>query len=375
MKLKTIYSIFFSLLGFALIGLFSGYSFGPAATVGMGYTGAPGDVQGTTCGTCHNANAFGIISVDLVSNIGTLPYEFLPEFDVRMDITINASSGSPSGYGFQLFITNSVGVPLDIAYSNLGANVKQTTLPNGRTYLEHNGISANNVFSFDYNILPSTNIDQIVKVYVAAVAVDANGFNSGDSGSNSFEFNLLRFQLPVELTNFEASSQGTSVQLDWTTETEQDNDYFAIEHSIDGINFTNIKTIEGAGTTDERQAYTYTHMNPVSGENYYRLRQVDFDGKESFSEVVVAKIERKSITAFPQPAAEHATIYVNADVNESATLQVHDFMGRMIHTENVNLVSGENLIDMNCSQWASGHYVISISGAQLGEEVARFTVR
>jgi len=374
MKLTTIYSIFFSLLAFALISLFSGYSFGPAATAGMGYTGESGE-SGTTCGTCHNADAFGAVSVDLVSNIGTLPYEFLPEVDVPMDITINAASGSPGGYGFQLIMTNSVGVPLDIIYSNLGTNVKQTTLPNGRTYLEHNGISANNVFSFDYNIVPSSNVDAVVKVYVAAVAVDANGFNSGDSGSAGFEFTLLRFELPVELTNFEATPQRTGVQLDWTTETEQNNDYFAIEHSTNGINFTSIKTIMGAGTTDERHTYTYTHRNPVNGDNYYQLRQVDFDGKGTLSEVVVAKFGSKSITAFPQPATEHATIYVNAAVNESAMLQVHDLMGRMIHAENVNLMSGENLIDMNCSQWASGHYVISISGAQLGEEVTRFTVR
>ena len=66
MKLTTIYTIFYSLLAFSLIGLFSGYSFGPAATVGMGYTGAPGD-EALTCGSCHSANAFGAVNISMTS--------------------------------------------------------------------------------------------------------------------------------------------------------------------------------------------------------------------------------------------------------------------------------------------------------------------
>jgi len=372
MRLKIIYSTFLALLVFALNGLFSAFSFGPAATIGMGYTGAPGDVPDMTCIACHTDDAFGLVSVDLVSNIGTLPFEFLVEYETSMDITINAASGSPAGYGFQLIMANDLGVPLDVVYSNLGANVKQTTLANGRTYLEHNGISASNVFSFDYNIVANSDVTNIVKVHVAATAVNSNGFNSEDSGSLAFEFTLLPFELPVELINFEANPKGTGIRLDWTTETEQDNDYFGIEHSTDGINFSTIKTIAGAGTSSQRHSYTYTHNNPVNGNNYYQLRQVDFDGKETLSEIVVAKFGDASISVFPQPASTAASVYLNSSANESGTMQVYDISGRLIHSNDIQLTVGDNYLDLNCENWIAGHYVIHLQSKQIGEEAIHF---
>ncbi len=375
MRLKIIYSIFLSLLVFTLNGLFSAFSFGPAATIGMGYTGAPGDVPDMTCAACHGDSAFGFVNIDLVSNIGTLPFEFLPDNDVRMDITINAASGSPAGYGFQLIIANELGVPLDVVYSNLGANVKQTTLANGRTYLEHNGISTSNVFSFDYNIVTNLDLINTVKVHVAATAVNANGSNSEDSGSGAFEFTLLRFQLPVELTYFEANTKGTDIQLDWATETEQDNDYFGVEHSTDGINFSTIKTIAGAGTSSQRHSYTYTHNKPVNGNNYYQLRQVDFDGKETLSEIVVAKFEDESISVFPLPASTEATVYLHSSANESGTLQVYDISGRLVHSNDIQLTVGDNYLNLNCENWLAGHYMIQLRSKQIGEEAIHFLKR
>lgn len=374
MRLTTIYSIFFSLLAFALISLFSGYSFGPAATVGMGYTGAPGDVSGTTCGTCHNAGAFGAVNITMTSE-GNLPsYSLLNPTPI--EITVLAASGMPAGYGVQLIALNVDDAPLDVTYSNLSDNLKETTTPSGRKYLEHNGVGTNNSFTFDFQPNGLTNLVPEIKFYVAATAVNGAAGNGGDSGSEGFMFTLKDKALAVELINFTATRVRDGVQLDWTTETEQDNEYFAVEHSTNGLDFTTLKNIGGAGTTQERHTYAYLHDTPANGTNYYRLRMIEFSGKTTYSDVVVEKFYAfGTITAFPQPAAEHATIYLNTDVNESATLQVHDFMGRMIHTENVTLTSGENLIDMNCSQWASGHYVIRISGAQLGEEVTRFTVR
>ena len=373
MKFKSIYFVFFSLLTISFAVLLVGYSSGPAATVQQGYTGAPGET-GTVCGTCHNADNYGAVSVDLVSNIGTLPYEYVIEYAVPMDITVNAASGSPAGYGFQLIMTNSQGVPLDVEYTNLGANVKQSTLPNGRTYVEHNGISTSNVFSFDYNILYSSELDYIVKVYVAATAVNADGFNLNDSGSNSFEFNLLPFVFPVELTKFEATPKKTSVQLDWTTETEQDNDYFALEHSADGTDFRTIKTIKGAGTSDERHSYSYTHTDPVNGNNYYRLRQVDFDGKENFSEVATAKFRIKfdDATAFPQPASTEATVYFASLAEVPGTMEVYDISGRLIHSNIIQLMEGDNYLTVNCADWLVGHYVIYIRGERIGEEAVHF---
>jgi len=199
--------------------------------------------------------------------------------------------------------------------------------------------------------------------------------NTGDSGSPGFVDTYTKVTLaPVTLSEFSGTLTERGIQLDWNTETEQDNDYFDLEHSTDGVDFRSIKTITGAGTTDERQTYTYTHINPANGNNYYRLRQVDFDGKESFSEIVVVKFTSKfdEVRVFPQPASSEATIYLSSPAYESGTMTVYDINGRLIHSNNIELIEGENYLNLNCANWIAGHYVIYIQGERIGEETIHF---
>ena len=373
MRLSTIYTIFYSLLAFSLIGLFSGYSFGPAATVGMGYTGAAGDAA-LTCGSCHSANAFGAINISMTSQGNPPSYSLLNPTPI--EITVTAASGMPAGYGIQLIAMNVDDIPLDVTYTNLSANLKESVTPSGRKYLEHNGVDATNTFTFDFQPNALSNLAPEIKFHVAATAVNGAAGNGGDSGSSGVVFTVRDKALAVQLANFTATSVREGIQLNWTTETEENNEYFAVEHSTDGIDFNTLKTINGAGTTQERQTYTYTHDAPVNGTNYYRLRIVEFDGKTTYSDVVVEKFYTfGTITAFPQPADQYATIYVNASIDESAMLQVHDIAGRTVHTQSISLASGENLIEMDCSAWVSGHYIITVAGEQFGEEITRFVVR
>lgn len=374
MKLKTIYTVFFSLLGFALIGLFSGYSFGPAATVGMGYTGAPGDVSGTTCATCHSGNAFGAVSISMTSEGNPPSYDLLDPTPI--EITVSAASGMPAGYGIQLIALNVDDVPLDVTYSNLSANLKETTTPSGRKYLEHNGVGSNNVFTFDFQPNALSDLVPEIKFYVAANAVNGAAGNGGDSGSEGFMFSLRDIALAVELINFETIQVRNAIQLDWTTETEQDNEYFAVEHSTNGTDFATLKTIDGAGTTQERNTYAYVHDTPANGTNYYRLRMVEFSGKTTYSDIVVEKfIGAGTIAVYPQPVLNQAIVRIYADFSETALLEVHDLAGRMVSMKSIALEREENMIDLDCSDWATGHYIVTVSGAQLGQKSIRLMVK
>ena len=98
--------------------------------------------------------------------------------------------------------------------------------------------------------------------------------------------------LPVELTDFNASQENRVVELSWTTASELNNSHFDIEFSQDGNNFRVIDEVIGNGTTQEKQEYSYTHTTPVNGANYYRLKQVDFDGAFEYSDILVVEIER-----------------------------------------------------------------------------------
>jgi hypothetical protein len=93
--------------------------------------------------------------------------------------------------------------------------------------------------------------------------------------------------LPVELLTFMATDQLKSVKLDWTTASETDNDYFSVERSLDGEFWSEIGQVKGSGTTTSVTAYTFTDHYPVVGYQYYRLRQVDFDGEFEYSKVIL----------------------------------------------------------------------------------------
>ncbi|MEM9325835.1 MAG: T9SS type A sorting domain-containing protein [Bacteroidota bacterium] len=91
--------------------------------------------------------------------------------------------------------------------------------------------------------------------------------------------------LPVELVSFTGKAELDGVLLEWQTATEINNDRFEVHHSTDGQNFQVIGIVAGAGTTNAPRNYEFKDQNPAS-VNYYRLRQVDFDGTEEFFSII-----------------------------------------------------------------------------------------
>ena len=113
---------------------------------------------------------------------------------------------------------------------------------------------------------------------------DATLNNFALTGATSNFVNSPLFQvLPVELLSFEGFSQKNSIFLDWSTATEINNDGFYIERSSDIENWEDIDFINGNGTSLEKQFYQYEDQSPLFGANYYRLKQMDFDGKYEYS--------------------------------------------------------------------------------------------
>ena len=156
-----------------------------------------------------------------------------------------------------------------------------------------------------------------------------------------------------------------SVQLDWQTATELNNDYFDVEWSTDGINFEQIGQVQGAGTTNDVQFYEFLHHNPVIGENYYRLRQVDFDERFEYSNTVqitiseVTQSNNQIINVFPNPTINFITIE-DASIGEIA--QIFGVNGQLIEEFQIQASS----IQFPVSRLPSGVYFIKI-----GDEVKR----
>jgi hypothetical protein len=121
--------------------------------------------------------------------------------------------------------------------------------------------------------------------------------------------------LPIELLYFDAQPNGKVVNLHWATATEQNNDYFSIERSGDGLKFDEILRTPGAGNSTERKDYSEVDTRPLSGLSYYRLRQTDFNGESTVSPVVAVRMEGedKDIKVFPNPADDFFFVETSAD--------------------------------------------------------------
>ncbi len=121
--------------------------------------------------------------------------------------------------------------------------------------------------------------------------------------------------LPVEMTYFKAQMEGTKVLLTWQTASELNNDHFEVERSFDGINFDILGTVQGNGTTTEIQNYEFVDHTPGSSYNYYRLRQVDFDGEFEYSRTKTVTGDQVSqapmVRIYPNPA--NANLFIKSD--------------------------------------------------------------
>ncbi len=138
--------------------------------------------------------------------------------------------------------------------------------------------------------------------------------------------------LPVELTTISAYAVREKAHLSWSTASETDNSHFNIERSPNGHEFTEIGRIAGAGTVREKREYTFVDENPLPGANYYRLRQVDLDGRFSFSPVrrVVIGTAASPLSLFPSPAGEYVQVQWAKTSDTDSNWEIFDTAGRRV---------------------------------------------
>lgn len=159
-----------------------------------------------------------------------------------------------------------------------------------------------------------------------------NGASSGSGGSGWVIVIVSSSPLPVELSAFEVGLEGAKVALHWTTATELNNEKFIIESSTEGEIFSAIGEIQGAGTIAETRNYRFVHHTPIAGVNYYRLKQMDFDGNFSYSKVVAVEAPGKvDLLLFPNPTKDQ--FYLQYPISNGPSLiQLYDALGRRIKT-------------------------------------------
>lgn len=174
---------------------------------------------------------------------------------------------------------------------------------------------------------------------------------------------LCVLPLPVEWLSFEGKALGKNVRLDWSTASEQDNDFFTIEHSTNGLDFNTIGRVDAQGYSFSTQYYDFVHEEAVNGINYYRLSQTDYSGRiEWIEKIVSVEIEGDYFAAIePNPVVGN---YFNLKyyTEQSGTLQVEilDVAGRQLFEDRFEVARHHNVLDLSIPSLSEGVYIMRL---------------
>ncbi|MEE9573640.1 MAG: T9SS type A sorting domain-containing protein [Candidatus Neomarinimicrobiota bacterium] len=183
-------------------------------------------------------------------------------------------------------------------------------------------------------------------------------FAAQDAGFYKLNSDLF---IPVELTSFTAEASENEIILNWTTATELNNQGFEIDRSSDNETFEKIGFVPGFGTTTESKSYTYQIVEFASGIQYYRLKQIDFDGTYEYSEVIeIEGINPGQFTLFqnyPNPFNPSTSIKFSLPVDSNVKLKLFNMLGQEVgELLNSEISAGIHHIDFNASSLSSGTY-------------------
>lgn len=258
---------------------------------------------------------------------------------------------------WQVNVVNTVPTDITFTYNNTGATELPTADP-----VAGNMLAQWWSIPFNFWRLQQLGTASVVSTYSVTVAGNTVYNTAWTLTSNTSP-------LPIELLRFDARDAGDEVHVNWITATEINNDYFTIERGDDGHNFYPIGKVAGAGNSSSDLYYEFTDEEPLSGVSYYRLRQTDFDGKTTISDVVA--VDRSGsvtgrISLFPNPANGHAWLAAKGALRDRMIVRVFDMNGREVLNDAFD--TAENSIyRLDLSRFSTGIYTVSVDGISVNE--------
>ena len=263
-------------------------------------------------------------------------------------ITVTATlNGAPTSYS-QIYIAEYSGIqltnPLDqnsVATGTAGSESsgsKTTTSANELIFgisIGSNGL-INDGSGFTLRSSANQNVEEDKKV--TSIGSYSTTFTNTNPGGNYWIAQMATFfagsSLPIELVSFSSQCTNNSVVLNWATATEINNNFFTIERSADGEEFTQIATLKGAGNSNSLLNYSTVDENPIYGTSYYRLKQTDYNGSSViYSNIVVNYSGSPSIcNVFPNPNAgnEINFSFIATNTGDNFHVYISDITGRIV---------------------------------------------
>lgn len=291
-------------------------------------------------------------------------------------MTVDLSNGGQSGASLSTTLVTSTHPNIGTATSYIGRywSVVPSGLASSPVYDVTYTYAAADVVGVASTLYPTkySSLGWIASPGSGANAIDGSSANH-NTGSRTFNWSgITTFSdftaagdgspLPVELLNFSATAVNDAVQIDWTTASEINNDYFIVERSANLIDFTQIGRIEGVGNATLLNSYNLTDNQPISGVSYYRLTQVDLNGEsETFAPVAVNFSNSfTGVQIYPNPASDFTFTQIHSSGSDLISADIFDLVGRRVMSKTLTINKGENLIRLDLSELPVGSYLITL---------------
>ena len=174
---------------------------------------------------------------------------------------------------------------------------------------------------------------------------------------------LVTTPFPVTWLNFSGrKTDQNSVQLNWATTNEINNRYYEIERGINGIEFASIGKINAGNIPSSVQQYYYNDMKPYAGVNYYRLKQIDKDGRFTYSSVVRVITDKKgaSFVVYPNPATDVATVRMLSDLKE-VSFRLNNAIGQTVFQMSTSAVKTGQEVKIPVKELPKGVYNLTVT--------------
>lgn len=188
-----------------------------------------------------------------------------------------------------------------------------------------------------------------------------DGFE-GDDCPYSIQFGS-GIVLGVELVFFNGVAQNDGNLLEWQTYSEKNNDYFVLETSKNGYEFQQLAIVDGAGNSSSILNYNFLDRQPLGLVTYYRLKQVDFNGSASYSEVISVKRDQDELVSFyPNPVVNSLYAAFNAPSKGTYSFEISNIQGALIDVSKLELVKGINQLKFDSfDSFSAGLYFVRIT--------------
>lgn len=233
-------------------------------------------------------------------------------------------------------------------------------------YIDHNssgnfdsstlGVGNYQVHAINYNVLdPPSPLPSDLNPGDALTLINGGCFND-DFFDDYVCFEVVLIFLPIELAAFTADLNSSGwVDLTWSTFSERNNDYFTIEKTRDGLQWDQVGTIDGAGNSEMELAYSMKDLDPCSGMSYYRLKQTDFNGDFTYSEISAIENDL-GLNVYPIPASDR--LFVAFGQLDAKQISLHNVHGQLVLDLSTEQLG--NSVELFLSHLPRGIYFLSL---------------